>query len=88
MNKAILDALTTSRHVHCEKPFCRFLGEGERALEEIARRGLRIEVGETYLFLPNSKKPVSLSSRVRSASRCRYDRETAPGPNGQRIHPG
>jgi predicted dehydrogenase len=44
-------ALQAGKHVHCEKPFCRSIAEGEAVAEAAAARGLRVAVGETYVFL-------------------------------------
>ena len=51
-----LQAVRTGRHVHCEKPFCRFLVEGQLPTEEAHRRNLTISVGETYVFLSSFRK--------------------------------
>ncbi len=51
-----LQAVRSGRHVHCEKPFCRFLAEGQLATEEAHRRSLSIAVGETYVFLSSFRK--------------------------------
>ena len=41
----------SSKHVHCEKPFCRSVGEGIEACETAHRNGVKLVVGETYVFL-------------------------------------
>ena len=51
-----LQAVRSGRHVHCEKPFSRFLAEGQLATEEAHRRSLSIAVGETYVFLSSFRK--------------------------------
>ena len=51
-----LQAVRSGRHVHCEKPFCRFLAEGQLPTEEAHRRSLAIAVGETYVFLSSFRK--------------------------------
>jgi len=38
-------------HVHCEKPFCRSIGEGLAACEAARRQGVKLMVGETYCFI-------------------------------------
>jgi len=43
-------------HVHCEKPFCRTVGEGLRACEAARRHGVILGVGETYVFLTSHRK--------------------------------
>jgi predicted dehydrogenase len=44
-------AAEAGMHVHCEKPFCCTLGEGRRAAEAVERSGVKLVVGETYVFL-------------------------------------
>jgi predicted dehydrogenase len=48
-------AAAAGKHVHCEKPFCRTLREGERACASVREHGVRLLVGETYLFLTSHK---------------------------------
>ncbi len=49
-------AIAAGAHVHCEKPFCRSVGEG-LALERAARaRGVQLLVGETYVFISAHQK--------------------------------
>lgn len=43
-------AAQASKHVYCEKPFCRFLGEGMEAVDAAQRSGTLLTVGETYVF--------------------------------------
>ena len=33
-----MQALNAEKHVHCEKPFCRYLSEGERAIKEVNKK--------------------------------------------------
>jgi predicted dehydrogenase len=49
-------AVEAGKHVHCEKPFCRFTGEGLRACEAARKRRVHIAVGETYVFLSSHMK--------------------------------
>ena len=49
-------AVGEKKHVHCEKPFCRYTGEGLEACRAAARQGMRIMVGETYVFLSTHMK--------------------------------
>ncbi|UCF97383.1 MAG: Gfo/Idh/MocA family oxidoreductase [Spirochaetaceae bacterium] len=49
-------AATTGKHVLCEKPFCRYMGEGLLACRSGARKGVKIMVGETYVFLSSHMK--------------------------------
>ena len=43
-------AAKAGKHVHCEKPFCRSIGEGLEACRAAAENGVKIVVGETYVF--------------------------------------
>ena len=45
-----LQAVKEGKHVHCEKPFCRFTGEGLQVCRAAAKAGVRVAVGETYVF--------------------------------------
>lgn len=49
-------AAAAGKHVHCEKPFCRYTGEGLEACRQAAAKGVRIMVGETYVFLSSHIK--------------------------------
>jgi len=49
-------AAEAGKHVHCEKPFCRSVGEGLSACRSVADRGVKLVVGETYVFLASHKK--------------------------------
>jgi predicted dehydrogenase len=51
-----LQAAEGGKHVHCEKPFCRNLGEGRKAWEAVRARGLKLVVGETYVFISSHMK--------------------------------
>ena len=44
-------AVESGKHVHSEKPFCRFVSEGTAAMEAGDRTGRKISVGETYLYI-------------------------------------
>ena len=44
------------KHVHCEKPFCRFVEEGKGAIEAAKRTGVKIAIGETYMFITSFMK--------------------------------
>ena len=44
-------AAEAGKHVHCEKPFCRSVGEGRDAVASARRSGVKLLVGETYVFL-------------------------------------
>lgn len=43
-------ACASGMHVHCEKPFCRSAAEGLEACEAAHRSGVKLVVGETYVF--------------------------------------
>lgn len=43
-------AAEAGKHVHCEKPFCRTAGEGIQVSEAARRSGIKLVVGETYVF--------------------------------------
>ncbi len=45
-----LAALDAGKHVLCEKPFCRSVGEGETVIAKARTAGRTVAVGETYVF--------------------------------------
>lgn len=49
-------AAQAGKHVHCEKPFCRSAAEGLRAVHAARNRGVRVAVGESYVFLTSHMK--------------------------------
>jgi predicted dehydrogenase len=49
-------AAEAGKHVHCEKPFCRFTGEGLAACRSAEKHGVGLMVGETYVFLSSHLK--------------------------------
>ena len=49
-------AAAAGKHVHCEKPFCRSVGEGLAACEAARRAGVKLVVGETYVFITSHRK--------------------------------
>jgi predicted dehydrogenase len=49
-------AAEAGKHIHCEKPFCRNVGEGLQACEAVRRNGVKLVVGETYVFISSHKK--------------------------------
>ena len=55
-----LEAVRAGKHVHCEKPFCRFVGEGEAVCRAATRSGVRVVVGETYVFISSHQKARAL----------------------------
>ncbi|NLF03175.1 MAG: Gfo/Idh/MocA family oxidoreductase [Anaerolineales bacterium] len=46
-----LQAVRAGKHVHCEKPFCRSVGEGLEACRAARQTGVKLVVGETYVFI-------------------------------------
>lgn len=53
-------ALRAGKHVHCEKPFCRTVGEGLAACAAARKTGATLVVGETYAFLSSHQKARAL----------------------------
>jgi predicted dehydrogenase len=51
-----IQAAEAGKHIHCEKPFCRNVGEGLQACEAVRRNGVKLVVGETYVFISSHKK--------------------------------
>lgn len=49
-------ACAAGMHVHCEKPFCRSVMEGMEACEAAYRSGVKLVVGETYVFITSHMK--------------------------------
>lgn len=45
-----LAAARAGKHVHCEKPFCRSVGEGLQACRAAKENLVKLVVGETYVF--------------------------------------
>ena len=43
-------AAQAGKHIHCEKPFCRSVSEGMAAVRAVERAGVKLLVGETYVF--------------------------------------
>ena len=43
-------AAEAGKHIHCEKPFCRSIAEGQIAVEAVEKSGVKLVVGETYVF--------------------------------------
>ena len=51
-----IKAANAGKQVHCEKPFCRSMGEGLEACEAARRYGVKLVVGETYVFISSHMK--------------------------------
>lgn len=49
-------ASEAGKHVHCEKPFCRSVAEGLEACEAVRQNGVKLVVGETYIFITSHMK--------------------------------
>jgi len=54
-------AARAGKHVHCEKPFCRSAAEGLRACRAARQAGVRLAVGESYVFLTSHVKARELA---------------------------
>ena len=48
-------AAAAGRNVHCEKPFCCTLAEGQRVCATVREKGVTLLVGETYVFLTSHR---------------------------------
>ena len=44
-------AAMAGKHIHCEKPFCRSISEGMEAVVAAREAGVKLVVGETYVFI-------------------------------------
>ena len=51
-----MQAIKAGKHVHCEKPFCRSIGEGLEVCNAASQSGLKLAVGETYVFITSHMK--------------------------------
>ncbi len=49
-------AAEAGMHIHCEKPFCRSVGEGLEACEVARQNDVKLLVGETYVFTSSHMK--------------------------------
>ncbi|MFA6110442.1 MAG: Gfo/Idh/MocA family oxidoreductase, partial [Candidatus Latescibacterota bacterium] len=49
-------AAEAGKHVHCEKPFCRSMAEGMAAVAAARSHGVKLVVGETYVFLTSHQR--------------------------------
>ena len=58
--KMTRQAAQASKHVHCEKPFCRSVAEGVEAVRAVKNAGVKLLVGETYVFLTSHMKARAL----------------------------
>jgi predicted dehydrogenase len=57
LHKAMtIQAARAGKHVHCEKPFCRSVSEGMEAVKAVRQEGVKLVVGETYVFLTSHMK--------------------------------
>jgi len=54
------EAAWAGKHIHCEKPFCRSVAEGEAACAAVRAHGVKLVVGETYVFLTAHMKARAL----------------------------
>ena len=53
-------AARAGKHIHCEKPFCRFTGEGLAVCHAVDMHSVKLLVGETYVFLSSHMKARAL----------------------------
>ena len=53
-------AAQAGKHIHCEKPFCRGVAEGMEAVRAVKNAGVKLLVGETYVFLTSHMKARAL----------------------------
>ena len=53
-------AAQAGKHIHCEKPFCRSVAEGMEAVQAVNGAGVKLLVGETYVFLTSHMKARAL----------------------------
>ena len=53
-------AAQAGKHIHCEKPFCRNVAEGMEAVRAVKSAGVKLLVGETYVFLTSHMKARAL----------------------------
>ena len=51
-----ISAAEAGKHIHCEKPFCRSVSEGESACQAVRRSNVKLMVGETYIFIASHMK--------------------------------
>lgn len=51
-----LQAAKAGMQIHCEKPFCRSTGEGLEVCQAAHQAGVKLVVGETYVFLSSHMK--------------------------------
>jgi len=51
-----IQAAEAGKNIHCEKPFCLNLEEGERACEAAKKNGVSLMVGESYVFMTSIMK--------------------------------
>lgn len=95
-----LAAARVGRHVHCEKPFCRSVGEGLLACQAARQRGVILAVGESYVFLSSHMQARELMDageigrpmQIRQRHGAWLERQiaaihTGPTNRSWRIHP-
>jgi len=49
-------AAGAGKHIHCEKPFCSSVSDGIKACQAVRNAGVKLLVGETYVFLTSHVK--------------------------------
>jgi len=55
-----VSAARAGKNIHCEKPFCLTLKECEEACQEAEKQGVRLMIGESYIFMSPIKKARAL----------------------------
>ena len=95
-----MEAARSGKHIHCEKPFCRSVGEGMAACGSARQAGVKLVVGETYVFISSHMKARELIQageigrplQVRQRHGAWWEREqasvyTGPSDRNWRIDP-
>lgn len=93
-------AAAAGKHVHCEKPFCRSVAEGLEASAMARRQGVKLVVGETYLFMASHMqarelieageigRPLQIRQRHGAwLARDKPNIDTGPPDRGWRVDP-
>jgi predicted dehydrogenase len=51
-----IQAAQAGKHIHCEKPFCRSVGEGLAACRAVRENDVKLVVSESYVFITSHMK--------------------------------
>lgn len=88
-----ISAAKVGKHIHCEKPFCCSVSEGESACQAVRRSNVKLVVGETYVFIASHLKarelidageigrPLQIRQRHGPWVRRNWQSETKPPPS-------